>query len=60
MDSETQKPWIVWADYGSEGWSPKGFSSETDALAFIEGDNYGHPLTLTRRRRLLSEDEPEA
>lgn len=53
-------PWIVWVDYGSEGWKPRGCETETDALLFIEGGNFGSPVVLTRRRRLLSEDEPEA
>ena len=31
-EAELTKPFIVWVDYGSEGWSPTGYDTLKDAI----------------------------
>lgn len=57
--AQSDSPWIVWINYGLEGWSPRGFNSEAEALVFIESGSVGAEVCLTRRRLLMSEDQPE-
>lgn len=43
------KPYILWINYGCEGWSPKGFDTPEEALAAIMGGmSFGSEVVLTK------------
>lgn len=47
MDEITQKSaFIVWVDYGSEGWAPFGYGSLEDATRAI-ANGFSHPAVIT-------------
>jgi len=43
-EDELKRKYILWLDYGHEGWSPTGFNSLTDA---IEAPKYGQQFVIT-------------
>lgn len=60
-DRTPTEPFIVWVDYGShEGWSPWGFNTVAEAIAFIVSGDYGGPTVLTRRMELQATDTQES
>lgn len=48
---ETDKKYIVWVDYGYEGWNPTGFETLEEMEKYIIGgrDTYGNERVFTRR-----------
>lgn len=49
MSECDMKPYLVWTDYGMEGWQPKGFDTKVEALAWIGEGGHGHPVVVTQR-----------
>ncbi len=49
--TDIDKKYIVWLDYGCEGWQPRGFNSLEEMEKFIiEGrDTYGEQRIYTRK-----------
>jgi hypothetical protein len=44
------RPFIVWVNYGTEGWSPSDDFETTDqVLDYISRETYGHPYVITKR-----------
>ena len=41
---DLDKPYIVWIDYGYEGWSPTGYSTLKEAIA---SNKYGSEWVIT-------------
>ena len=40
---------VVWIDYGCEGWKPKTFASDSDALGMVlSGETYGSRFVVMR------------
>ena len=49
-----ESPYVLWLDYGSEGWQPKGFEIPDEVLeAIAEGYTHGMPFVITRRLDLV-------
>lgn len=44
MEDELKRKYILWIDYGYEGYKPTGFNSLKEAL---EDTKYGHPFFIT-------------
>jgi len=55
MGKETNYEFLVWIDYGTEGWSPHGFDSLEDAVAFMQTAS-SESRVLTRRMVLTARD----
>lgn len=55
-EDEIKQPFIVWLNYHTEGWRPRGFSTEADAIDFILGDAGGDSRILTRALTLRAEE----
>lgn len=53
MKLEFNKPYIVWTDYGYEGWRPKLYETLEEALDDIQNYNYG-PCVLTTLLKLTA------
>ena len=45
MKDELKKPWIVWVDFGYEGWNPNGYDTIQEA---VKHESYGSPKVITR------------
>jgi len=56
-EATADKPFVVWTDYGLEGWKPRGFEELRDALDFMQGGTT-FKVVLTRRMRLQADDWP--
>jgi hypothetical protein len=49
MSAKPTQPLLVWIDYGSEGWHPRGFETEEQLREWIlDSGNYGNPFIVTR------------
>jgi hypothetical protein len=46
QDNGTDGPYILWLDYGVDGWSPKSFPTLKDALI---ADRRDHDWVITKR-----------
>lgn len=58
-DKGPDAPYVIWIDYGSEGWSPKGYDTPEEVLdAIASGDTHGHPFVITRRTHLSITEMP--
>jgi hypothetical protein len=44
--SDTDQPYIVWVDYGYEGWHPTGFKTLKEA---VEHKSYGSTSVITKK-----------
>ena len=51
---EVEQPYIVWVDYGQEGWSPHGFPSEKAALEYVQYGALSATWVLTRRMEICA------
>lgn len=59
MSNDVLGPYIVWVDYGYEGWSPTSFATKQEVLHhLLQGSSYG-PAIVTRvlKMSLSIEDE---
>ena len=52
-------PFVLWRDYGSDGWQPEVFQTRAAMLAAVEsGQTYGSRFLMTRRMELRADDVP--
>lgn len=49
-ENEVRDPYILWCNYGLEGWAPRGYDTEQAMVeAIAEGLTHGNPFVITRR-----------
>ena len=51
------KLYLLWVDYGSEGWFPYDFDTLEEMLAYIR-DGVSGPFLTTKRLDLIIREEP--
>jgi len=56
-EEAVKKTYIVWVDYYSEGWAPRGFDTEAEVIEFIEGGGYGQPMVITKPLNIGLKDD---
>ena len=49
----TKGPYILWTDYGSEGWSPRSYDTQEDMAKAILDYPTGSPVVATKRLDLI-------
>ena len=43
------KPYVIWIDYGSDGWSPEECASVQEVEDFVlHGESNGYPFVITK------------
>ena len=47
MDEILGAAWIVWVDYGYEGWAPNCFATEEEATRAILAGDFSGPTVIT-------------
>jgi len=45
---DTSGPYILWTDYGCEGWQPSSFDTAEEAVREILIGGFGNPVVLTK------------
>lgn len=47
--------WILWIDYGPEGWRPQGYASPSEAIFDAMNNPRGERMLLTKRATFKAE-----
>ena len=55
-DITDKKPWILWINYGYEGWQPRTYDTAEEAIEDIPYYSNGSPVQLTKRVDLIPKE----
>lgn len=58
-NKDTEGPYIVWVNYGYNGWSPTSYATIQEAIVHGSREAYGYEIVVTKTVSVKVEEVPE-